>query len=106
MPWLVDFKKGYKVTRDMIRDLQKPMDHEKAKRTVRGYKSIKGEVDGKGTPIGPWTKDTPRKEVAAFNNGEKTKTTTESETTQTSTRGCISFPSQECCQARFQTRKG
>ena len=74
--------------------------------TRESIKSIKGEVDGKGTPIGPWTKDPPRKEVAAFNNGEKTKTATESETTQMLTRGCISFPSQECCQARFQTRKG
>ena len=38
MPWQVDFKKGYKVTRDMIRDLQKPVDCKKAKRVVNSYK--------------------------------------------------------------------
>ena len=48
MPWLVDFKKGYKVTRDMIRDLQKPMDHEKAKRAVRGYKREYQEYKRRG----------------------------------------------------------
>ena len=38
MPWQVDFKKGYKVTLHMIRDLQKPVDYKKAKRIVSGYK--------------------------------------------------------------------
>lgn len=38
MPWQVDFKKGYNVTRDMIRDLQKTVGYKKAKRVVNGYK--------------------------------------------------------------------
>ena len=38
MLWQVDFKKGYNVTRDMIRDLQKPVHYKKAKRVVNGYK--------------------------------------------------------------------
>ena len=82
----------------MIRDLQKPVDYKKpnVSSAVTGetIKSIKGKVVGKGTTIGYWTKDTLRKEVAVFSNGEKAKKTTDSETTQTSTRGYIVFPSQ------------
>ena len=37
MPWVVDPKKGYEVTRDMMKALKKPA--KQAKRTVAGYKS-------------------------------------------------------------------
>ena len=39
MPWVVDPKKGYEVTRDMIKALKKPINVPQAKRTVAGYKS-------------------------------------------------------------------
>ena len=37
-PFFVDFKKGVEVTKDLIRDLKKPVDMKKAEATVRGYK--------------------------------------------------------------------
>jgi len=37
-PFFVDFKKGIKVTKDLIRDLKKPVDMKKAEAAVRGYK--------------------------------------------------------------------
>ena len=39
MPWVVDVKKGYEVTRDMIKASKKPVDMKEAKLTVAGYKS-------------------------------------------------------------------
>lgn len=39
VPWLVDLKKGYKVTKDMIKAVGKPIDEAKAKRAVAGYKA-------------------------------------------------------------------
>ena len=39
MPWVVDVKKGYEVTRDMIKALKKTVDVKQAKRTVAGYKN-------------------------------------------------------------------
>lgn len=38
IPWVVDFKKGFKVTKDMIKAVNTPIDVDKAKRTVEGYK--------------------------------------------------------------------
>ena len=37
-PFLVDFKRGIRVTKDMIKAFKTPIDVEKAKATVRGYK--------------------------------------------------------------------
>ena len=37
-PFQVDFKRGIRVTKDMIRAVKKPIDVDKAKATVRGYK--------------------------------------------------------------------
>jgi len=37
-PFFVDFKKGINVTKDLIRDLKKPVDMKKAAASVRGYK--------------------------------------------------------------------
>ena len=37
-PFFVDFKQGVKVTQDLIRDLKKPVNKEKAEAAVRGYK--------------------------------------------------------------------
>ena len=37
-PFFVDFKRGVKVTQDLIRDLKKPVDMKKAKAAVDGYK--------------------------------------------------------------------
>jgi len=37
-PFFVDFKQGVKVTKDLIRDLKKPVNKEKAEAAVRGYK--------------------------------------------------------------------
>ena len=48
MPWMVDVKKGIKVTKDLIRDLKKPIDHEKAKRVVQGYKAAYREYKRRG----------------------------------------------------------
>ena len=39
VPWVVDFKKGYEVTKDMIKAVGKPIDEKKAKRAVAGYKA-------------------------------------------------------------------
>ena len=39
VPWVVDFKKGYEVTKDMIKAVGKPIDVDKAKRAVAGYKA-------------------------------------------------------------------
>ena len=36
--FLVDWKKGIEVTKNMIEAVKKPVDMEKAKRTVEGYK--------------------------------------------------------------------
>ena len=38
VPFFVDFKQGVKVTKDLIRDLKKPVDMKKAAAAVRGYK--------------------------------------------------------------------
>ena len=93
MPWQVDFKKGYKVTRDMIRDLQKPVDYKKAKCIVSSYKREYQAYQSRGrkkkdTPIGWWTKDTPKgqKVLASSNGGQTTKDakTTESNNTDVS----------------------
>ena len=46
--WVVDFKKGFKVTKDMIEAAKKPIDEEKAKRTVRGYKDEYREYKRRG----------------------------------------------------------
>ena len=37
-PFLVDFKRGIRVTKHMIKAFKTPIDVEKAKATVRGYK--------------------------------------------------------------------
>ena len=37
-PFVVDVKKGYEVTRDLIQALKRPVDVKQAKRTVAGYK--------------------------------------------------------------------
>ena len=37
-PFQVDLKRGIRVTKDMIKALKKPVNVEKAKATVRGYK--------------------------------------------------------------------
>ena len=37
-PYVVDFKKGVQVTKDLVRDLKKPVNKQKAKATVAGYK--------------------------------------------------------------------
>jgi len=37
-PFQVDFKGGIRVTKDMIKAVKTPIDKEKAKRTVQGYK--------------------------------------------------------------------
>jgi len=37
-PFLVDFKRGIRVTKDMIKAVKTPVNVEKAKATVRGYK--------------------------------------------------------------------
>ena len=37
-PFLGDFKRGIRVTKDMIKAVKKPIDVEKSKATVRGYK--------------------------------------------------------------------
>jgi len=37
-PYPVDFKRGIRLTKDLIRDLKKPVDVKKAKATVSGYK--------------------------------------------------------------------
>ena len=37
-PFLVDFKRGIRVTKDMIKAAKTPVNVEKAKATVRGYK--------------------------------------------------------------------
>ena len=37
-PFVVDFKRGVRVTKDLIKDLKKPVDMKKAKATVDGYK--------------------------------------------------------------------
>ena len=37
-PFLVDFKRGIKVTKDMIKAVKTPVNVEKAKAAVRGYK--------------------------------------------------------------------
>ena len=36
--FLVDWKKGYKVTKDMIEAVKKPIDVKKAKKTMQGYR--------------------------------------------------------------------
>ena len=36
--FLVDFKKGFKVTKDMIEAVEKPIDEKKAKKTVQSYR--------------------------------------------------------------------
>ena len=38
VPFFVDFKRGIKVTKDLIKDLKKPINVERAKAAVRGYK--------------------------------------------------------------------
>lgn len=73
--WLVNFKKGYKVTYDLVKNLQKKTCLASLAVTGETIKSIKGEVIAKGTMIRYWTKDTPRKEIAASSDGEKTMTT-------------------------------
>ena len=37
-PFLVDFKRGIRVTKDMIKAVKKPIDVDKAKAAFRGYK--------------------------------------------------------------------
>ena len=37
-PFVVDFKRGVRVTKDLIKALKTPVDKEKAEATVRGYK--------------------------------------------------------------------
>ena len=37
-PILVDFKKGVQVTKDMIKAVKKPINVDRAKRTVAGYR--------------------------------------------------------------------
>ena len=37
-PFLVDFKRGFQVTKDMIKAVKTPIDVKKAKAEVRGYK--------------------------------------------------------------------
>ena len=37
-PFVVDFKRGVRVTKDMIKALKTPVNKEKAEATVRGYK--------------------------------------------------------------------
>ena len=37
-PILVDFKKGFQVTKDMIAAVKKPVNKQKARREVAGYK--------------------------------------------------------------------
>ena len=48
MPWVVDVKKGYEVTRDMIKALKKPVNVKEAKRTVAGYKSQYQQCKSRG----------------------------------------------------------
>ena len=106
---LVDIKKGYEVTCDLIRDLKKPVDHEKAKNAVHSYKesrrSIKVEVFGKGTLIGPWTKDTLKNQLVVSSNGNKTKMTTMTTATKKTrwkgTEGCPGC----CCEAGSEVGK-
>jgi len=47
-PIFVDFKQGIKVTKDMIKSLQKPVDYQKAKRQVSGYKREYQEYKRRG----------------------------------------------------------
>jgi len=47
-PIFVDFKQGIKVTKDMIKALKKPVDHQKAKRQVAGYKREYQEYKRRG----------------------------------------------------------
>ena len=37
-PFMVDFKRGFQVTKDMIKAVKTPIDVKKAKAEVRGYK--------------------------------------------------------------------
>ena len=88
-PFIVDFKKGYEVTRDLIQALKRPVDVKQAKRAVTGYKreyqenkrrgGTKGfsswatnqgyakrdkthpTKDGETKKAVPWKKDTPEK---------------------------------------------
>lgn len=48
MPWMVDIKKGIEITKNLIRDLKKPVDHGKAKRLVRSYKEKYQEYKRRG----------------------------------------------------------
>lgn len=52
IPWVVDVKKGYEVTRDMIKAVQKPIDWKAAKRDVsrykREYRAYKAQGGSKG----------------------------------------------------------
>ena len=52
MPWVVDPKKGYEVTRDMIKALKKPVNVKEAKRTVAGYKSQYQQYKRRGSTQG------------------------------------------------------
>ena len=96
MPWVVDVKKGYEVTRDMIKALKKHVNVKQAKRTV-SINSIKEEAAPKATTVGSSTKGTPRgTRPVAFNNG----TTTKKKTTTTTT------PKMGWRQSRVHTESG
>ena len=48
MPWLVDFKKGFQVTKDMIQAVKKPIDRKNAQRQMNSYKEKFQEYKRKG----------------------------------------------------------
>ena len=58
-PFFVDFKQGFKVTKDMINAVKKPVDHQKAKRKVAGYKPEYQEYKRRGgsKSLGSWAVD-------------------------------------------------
>jgi len=47
-PILVDFKQGFRVTKDMINAIRKPVDHQKAKRGVASIKCEYQEYKRRG----------------------------------------------------------